>query len=95
MFDLILFILKCEVITISEEIVREDVFVCFDGTTSLGEAVAIVLHFVDDQWNIKQRFGLSSDCSKEFDWRAHSSTIYSIQHWNTTDTGSYEICKMR
>ena len=55
MSDLILFIQKREVDTISEEIKGKDVSVCFDGTTRLGEAVAIVLRFVDDGWNIKQR----------------------------------------
>ena len=29
--------------------------VIFDGTTRLGEALAIVLRFVDDEWNVQQR----------------------------------------
>ena len=29
--------------------------VIFDGTTRLGEALAIVVHFVDDKWNMQQR----------------------------------------
>lgn len=40
---------------ISEEIKWKDVSVRFDGTTRLGEALAIVLGFIDDGWNIKQR----------------------------------------
>ena len=55
MFDFIPFIQKREVNAIFEEIKGKDVSVCFDGTTRLGEAVAIVLRFVDDGWNIKQR----------------------------------------
>ena len=55
MSDLIPFIQKREVDTISEEIKGKDVSVCFDGTTRLSEVVAIVLRFVDDGWNIKQR----------------------------------------
>ena len=58
MSDLIPFIQKREVDTISEEIKGKDVSVFFDGTTRLGEAVAIVLRFIDDGWNIKQRFRL-------------------------------------
>lgn len=54
-FDLIPFIRKREVDAISEEIKGKDVSICFDGTTRLGEALAIVLRFIDDGWNIKQR----------------------------------------
>ena len=53
MVDLIPFIQKCKVDAISEEIKGKDVSVCFDGTTCLGEALAVVLHFIDDGWNIK------------------------------------------
>lgn len=55
MFDLIPFIQKRETNAISEEIKGKDLSVCFDGTTRLGEALAIVLRFIDDGWNIKQR----------------------------------------
>jgi len=53
MFDSIPFIQKREVDAISEDIKGKDVSVCFDGTTRLGEALAIVLRFIDDGWNIK------------------------------------------
>ena len=49
------FIQKCEADAISEEIKEKNVSVCFDDTTHLGEALAIVLCFIDDGWNIKQR----------------------------------------
>lgn len=66
MFDLIMFIQKREVDEISEEIKGKGVSICFDGTTRLGKALAIVLRFIDDGWNIhKAKIGLSSDCSKE------------------------------
>ncbi len=29
--------------------------VIFDGTSRLGEAMAILVHFVSDEWNLKQR----------------------------------------
>ena len=29
--------------------------VIFDGSTSLGEALAIVVRFVDEEWNVQQR----------------------------------------
>ena len=55
MFDLIPFIQKCETGAISEEIKGMDVSVIFDGTTHLGEALAIVLRYIDNEWKIKQR----------------------------------------
>ena len=55
MFDLIPFIQKCETGAISEEIKGMDVSVIFDGTTRLGEALAIVLRYIDNEWKIKQR----------------------------------------
>ena len=54
-YDLIPFIQKCESHIISEEIKGKDLFVIFDGTTRLGEALAIVIRFVDDGWKINQK----------------------------------------
>ena len=53
--DLIPFIQKRESNIISEEIKGKDLSVIFDGTTWLGEALAIVIRFVDDGWKINQR----------------------------------------
>ena len=55
MFDLIPFIHKHESDFISEEIKGKDLSVVFDGTTLLGEALAIGLRYVDDGWKINQR----------------------------------------
>ena len=55
MYDLIPFIQKYESNIISEEIKGKDLSVMFDGTTRLGEALAIVIRFVDDGWKINQR----------------------------------------
>jgi len=41
---------------VKQEIEGRDVsVVVFDGTTHLGEAMAVVLHFVDGEWNIQQQ----------------------------------------
>ena len=53
-YDLIPFIQKRES-NISEEIKGKDLSVIFDGTTQLGEALAIVICLVDDGWKINQR----------------------------------------
>ena len=49
------FILNQEFENIHEEINGKDVSVIFDGTTRLGEALAIVVHYVDPEWKILQR----------------------------------------
>lgn len=48
MSDLIPFILSEEKQQIKEEINCKDESVIFDGTSRLGEAVVIVLHFIDN-----------------------------------------------
>ncbi len=53
--DLIPFVLRNERTLIKEEIHGWDVSVVFDGTTHLGEAMAVVLRFVDSEWKIQQR----------------------------------------
>ena len=56
MSDLIPFILHEEQAQIKKEIDGKYVSVIFDGTTRMGEALAVVLRFVDDEeWVIKQR----------------------------------------
>ena len=53
MFDLIPFILKEE--KLKEELKGKHLGVVFDGTTRLGEAIAIIVHFVSESWTIEQR----------------------------------------
>ena len=50
--DLIPFIHNQEFENIHEEINGKDVSVIFDGTTRLGEALAIVVHYVNAEWEI-------------------------------------------
>lgn len=54
MSDLIPFALKKEQNTIKEEVGTEFVSVIFDGTSRLGEALAVVLRFVGVDWTIEQ-----------------------------------------
>lgn len=54
MHDLIPFVADDEQNRIKQEIDRKDVGVIFDGTTRLGEAIAVIVRFVDD-WDIVQR----------------------------------------
>ena len=55
MSDLVPFILVEEQAKIKQEIEGKDVSVIFDGTTRLGEAMAVVVRFVSDEWEIEQR----------------------------------------
>ena len=54
MHDLISFIHNQEFESIREEINGKDVSVIFDGTTRLGEALAIVTRYVNAEWKIVQ-----------------------------------------
>ena len=55
MSDLIPFIASQEQTKIKEEISGKFVAVIFDGTTHQGEALAILLRYVDSHWQIQQR----------------------------------------
>ena len=54
LFDYIPFILTEEEACLKNEIAEKDVSVAFDGTTRLGEALAVVAR-MDDDWVIQQR----------------------------------------
>ena len=55
MSDLVPLVLSQEVAQIKEEIADRPVSVVFDGTTRLGEAMAVVLRFVDSDFCMQQR----------------------------------------
>jgi hypothetical protein len=55
MSDLIPFVLKEEQQRIKQEISSKFVSVIFDGTSRLGEALAVVLRFIGIDWTIEQR----------------------------------------
>lgn len=52
--DLIPFIRQEEVSCIVSELDDKKVAVIFDGTTRLGEAMAIILRFLDENWEVQQ-----------------------------------------
>ena len=55
LYSLIPFIRQQEQASIQKEISGKNVSVIFDGTTHVSEALAIILRFVDDQYQIQQR----------------------------------------
>ena len=54
MYDLIPFVLEEEQLKIKAEVSGKNVSIIFDGTTRLGEALAIVIRYVEN-WTIQQR----------------------------------------
>lgn len=54
MYDIIPFVLENEQARIKTEIEGKAMSIIFDGTTRLGEALAVIVCFVDD-WKIVQR----------------------------------------
>jgi len=55
MSDLVPFVLKEDKSVIKKEVDAKDVSVIFDSTTQLGEALAIVVRFITDEWIIEHR----------------------------------------
>ncbi len=55
MLDYIPFILEDEEKSIRQEIKGKNVSVIFHGTSRLGEALAVLLRFMDDEFNLQQR----------------------------------------
>ena len=55
MSDLVPFILKEEEAHIRDEITGKYLSVIFDGTSRLGEALAVIVRFVGDEWVLEQR----------------------------------------
>ena len=55
MFDLVPFVLKREEEQICKEIAGKHLSVVFDGTSRLGEAMAILVRFVSEEWKLEQR----------------------------------------
>ena len=55
MSDIILFILAQEQAQIKEKISGKPLSIIFDGTSRLGEALAVVVRFIDSKWSIQQR----------------------------------------
>ena len=53
--DYVPFILKEEESRICSEIDGQQLSVIFDGTSRLGEALSVVLHFVSSDWSVEQR----------------------------------------
>ena len=63
--------LKQEIEQIKQELempgqagLRRDISVIFDGSTRQGEAIAIIVQFMDNDWNINQRLVRIKVCSK-------------------------------
>ena len=55
LFDLVPFLLKEEEATIRKEITGKHLSTIFDGTSRLGEALAVVVRFVGEEWTLEQR----------------------------------------
>ena len=55
MCQLVPFILSEELQKVKQEIYGQSVSLIFDGTTHVAEAFVLILRFVDDDWEIKQR----------------------------------------
>ena len=55
MSDYIPFIQEREINRVKKEMEGSNLSVIFDGSTHVGEALAVVVRFIDQDWNIQQR----------------------------------------
>jgi len=55
MANLIPFVVEQERLRMKQELGHKNVSIIFDGTTRLGEALVIVVRFLDDNWSLQQR----------------------------------------
>lgn len=60
MLDLVPFILKDEQEKLKDEISGRELSVIFDGTTRLGEAMAVLVRFVSDDWSCTRAASLGA-----------------------------------
>ncbi len=85
MSDLVPFIRTEEQAKIKWEIGGKDVSAILDGTTRLGEAMAVVIRFVSDEWALEQRLlqlkMLAKSMTGEDSQRAHQCAFHKLQHW--------------
>lgn len=79
MLDYVPFILKDEENKILQEISEKNVSAIFDGTPRLGEALAVVLHFMDDDFSLKQHVIKVSN-KRGDSQRAHHCAFCHVQY---------------
>ena len=87
MRQLIPFVKKEEEEKIKDEISGTNVAVIFDGTTRLGEALAIVIRFVTADWEIKQRLVRLQLIAKSLKGEELARELIKVlaQHYNVQD----------
>ena len=86
MLDLIPFGHSQKVNLIKADIANRPVSVVFDGTTRLGEAMAIVLHFVDNDLKVVQRIVRLQLLQKSMSWEEVPVNYGNLQ------TGYWQQC---
>ena len=75
MADLIPFVFSQEQESIKKGISNKYLSVIFDGTTRLGEAMTIVVRYIDDEWSIQQRL-MYETTSEVNDWGGNSASCH-------------------
>lgn len=85
------FILKEEQDKIKGEIAGRDMSVIFDGTTRLGEAMAVLVHFVSDDWTLEQRLLQLKMLAKSMSGEEIAREVLGVLSTNYS-IGSYQLC---
>ena len=89
--DLVPFILKDEQEKLKNEITGRELSVIFDGTTRLGEAMAVVVLFVSDDWSLEQRLLQLKTLAKSMTGEEIAREVLGVLSTNY-GVGSYQLC---
>ena len=95
MLDLVPFLLAEEEKTIKSLIKDKHLGVIFDGTTRLGEALAVVVRFVTEDWELKQRLLRIQLLSKSLTGEEIASELIKILSVNYSIDPAHLIAAMR
>ena len=95
MLDLVPFLLEEEEKTLKGLIQDKHLGVIFDGTTRLGEALAVVVRFVSDDWELEQRLLRIQLLSKSLTGEEIASELIKILSVNYSIGPAHLIAAMR
>ena len=95
MYDYLPFILREEESCIRMEIDGHFVAVIFDGTSCVGEALAIILRFVDSDWSIHQRLVRVSMLAKSLTGEELARELISVLSVTYSITSNSLLAAMR
>jgi len=95
LFDLIPFILEEEKQNVKASMQRKWLSVIFDGTTHCAEALAILVHYIDDSWKIQHQLLCIRLLAKSLTGEEVAHELIQVLSVNYNIPSNYLIAAMR